>query len=57
MTTVIKSQCFMKTAARVAVFFKDNEQGRSIFLRTATMVAVLITQKIYDFLGLRAYYS
>ena len=43
----------------VAVFSKDCDQGedcdlgRSLFLRIAIMVAILITLKIYAFLGLR----
>ena len=56
---------FMRTAAMIAVIFKDCDQGHSLqkktatclFLRTATMVAVQITLKIYDFLGLRPCYS
>ena len=48
---------FMRTAAMVAVFFKNCDQDPDLFLRSATMVAVLITLKIYDFLGLRSYCS
>ena len=41
----------MRTATKVAVFSKDCYQGRSLFLRTATMVAVLIILKIYMILA------
>ena len=44
----------MRTAAMVVIFSKDCDQGRSLSLKTATMVTVLITLKIYDFLGLRS---
>ena len=57
MRTVIKSQYFYEDCCHGAVFFKDCDQGRSLFLRTAIMVIVLITLKIYDFLGLGPYYS
>ena len=39
MSTVIKSQCF----------YENCSHGRSLFLRTAIMVAILITLKLYDF--------
>ena len=51
------SQFYMRTVIISQYFYEDCCHDRSLFLRTATMVAVLITLKLYDFLGLRSCYS